>query len=209
MTLSYILRFLGFGTGFDPFHRPDLVGYMTVTPAATVPDQPVNSQPGFSSSSADGVAVNITSTPAPAVPVFVQPTLTPYPTYTPYPTQQPITGSLLAVGFSYYWPPWGPPNCDAGNWHERENYCDDVTASGLPWSKYVSHGVAIPYEWREQIPLGSTVRVHSPIEMIGDYIVLDYCGTCIKPEGHIYFDFLDNRARLNWTVPMLVEIILQ
>jgi len=145
-----------------------------------------------------------------------QPTLTPYPTLvplqalptlTPYPTQRPIVGDLIAVGYSYYWPPFGPPNCMMDNWHD--NYCEDVTASGLRWSDYIGQGVAVPVQWVQDgsVPLGSTLRVHSPNEMIGDYLVLDVCGGCITPEGHVYVDFLDNRARLNWTVPLLVEVI--
>jgi len=208
---TYILRMTGVDVKtFDPFSNgPSASAIASYTPTP-LPDYPLNDQGSFYSSS-DPAAVVSPSGPAAVVPlasaVQIQPTFTPYPTLTPYPTQQPIVGQLLAIGYSYYWPPWGPPNCDLGNWHERENYCDDVTASGLPWSKYIGHGVAVPYEWRDIIPLGSTIRVHTPLEMIGDYIVLDFCGHCIKPEGHIYFDFLDNRARLNWTVPMLVEVI--
>lgn len=207
MMFSYIGRFLGFGTGFDPFSGR-YSEYTTLTPAATVPNQPLNNQSSFSSSSNGQIPLNVTSTPPPVFPVEqVQPTYTPLPTLTPYPTQQPFFGLLIAVGYSYYWPPFGPPNCSAENWDEQGNYCADMTASGLRWSDYIGHAVAVPVIWREQIPLGSTVRVHQPIEMKGDYVVIDYCGGCVKPEGHIYFDFLDNRARLNWTVPMLVEII--
>ncbi len=221
---SYILRFMGVDSaGFDPFGFGGSVSASAVATTTPLPDYPLNNQSSFYASS-DGQRLLATQTalsvivngsgsapvaPAPTMPQ-IQPTFTPYPaqpTFTPYPTQRPITGSLLAIGYSYYWPPWGPPNCDAGNWHDRENFCDDVTASGLRWSDYVGRGVAVPWEWQEDIPLGSTIRVHSPLSMIGDYIVLDLCGSCIKPEGHVYFDFLDNRARLNFTVPMLVEVI--
>lgn len=211
---SYALRFMGFDNiGFDPFTRGGLLSAVEITPTATLlPDYPLNDQGSFAASSGSGL---VAFTPVPsggavlAVQQAVQPTFTPFPTYTPYPTQRPFFGSVFAVGYSYYWPPFGPPNCSAENWHVEINYCDDTTASGLQWSKYVGTGVAVPVQWRDDIPLGSTIRVRSPKEMIGDYLVLDYCGGCIKPEGHIYFDFLDNRMRLAWTVPMLVEVIKQ
>jgi hypothetical protein len=196
--------------GFDPFASGSSASASSVTVTPTpLPDYPINPQDGFYASSDPSVYVG--STPgapvaSPGLPVAeIQPTYTPYPTLTPYPTQRPFFGTIMAIGYSYYFPPLGPPNCSAENW--KEFYCEDVTASGLPWSDYIGRGVAVPLAWAEYIPLGSTVRVHSPESMIGDYVVLDYCGGCIKPEGHIYFDFLDNRARLNWTVPMLVEII--
>lgn len=208
---SYILRFAGVDTaGFDPFARASSSAVATATP---LPNYPINDQGSFHASSnpQDNLFAD---TPAPSdaggvagVQPMTQPTYTPFPTLTPYPTQQPYFGRLIAIGYSYYWPPFGPPNCSAENWHSDINFCDDMTASGLQWSLYVGHGVAVPVQWRNDIPLGSTIRVHSPKEMIGDYLVLDFCGDCIKPEGHIYFDFLDNRARLNWTVPMLVEVI--
>ena len=213
---SYILRFLGFDNfGFDPFGSGSSASAssLTVTPSP-LPDYPLNDQGGFYASSDPNAYAGPTPTPygvlepSTGLPMAdIQPTYTPYPTLTPYPTQQPYFGRLIAVGYSYYYPPFGPPNCSAENWKDNA-YCEDTTASGLPWSDYIGHGVAVPLMWAEYIPLGSTVRVHSPDSMKGDYIVLDYCGGCVKPEGHIYFDFLDNRARLNWTVPMLVEVIL-
>jgi hypothetical protein len=207
---SYAARFMGFQTGFDPFMKgsPSAVAVLTSTP---LPNYPLNNQGSFHASSDPNSPVSVTpvlSGGLPAVAVAqIQPTFTPFPTYTPYPTQRPIFGEVLAVGYSYYWPPFGPPNCGPENWHADINYCDDMTASGLKWSQYIGVGVAVPVQWREDIPLGSTIRVRSPKEMIGDYIVLDYCGGCIKPEGHVYFDFLDNRMRLAWTVPLLVEVI--
>jgi hypothetical protein len=73
----------------------------------------------------------------------------------------------------------------------------------------VERAVAVPIEWRDVIPLNSIVRIHSPEIMKGDYLVIDYCGDCIKKEGHIYFDFLSSRQILAWTVPMMAEVILQ
>lgn len=207
---SYILRFMGFDNfGFDPFAMSAGAASYTATPTP-LPDYPLNDQGSFYASSDPNGYVGSTPTP-PGSPVpsveQIQPTYTPYPTLTPYPTQRPFFGKIMAIGYSYYYPPFGPPNCAQENWKD-DMYCEDTTASGLPWSDYIGRGVAVPLAWADLIPLGSTVRVHSPDSMVGDYVVLDYCGGCIKPEGHIYFDFLDNRARLNWTVPMLVEIIL-
>jgi len=201
---SYALRFAGVDTaGWDPFAQSAFASVPTSTP---LPDYPINDQDGFYASSNPNDNL-FADTPTPTVVYQAVPTYTVMPTYTPYPTQQPYFGKLIAIGYSYYWPPFGPPNCGPENWHPEINFCDDMTASGLQWSLYVGHGVAVPVQWRNDIPLGSTIRVHSPASMVGDYLVLDYCGACIKPEGHIYFDFLDNRARLNWTVPMLVEVI--
>jgi len=210
---SYVLRFLGYDTGFDPFNSNSQS--MALTPTSTpLPDFPINDQNQFYASSGNlnentPMAPNSTPNPSDIVPQVaqIQATYPPLPTYTPYPTQRAIYGSVIAVGYSYYFPPLGPPNCSDANWHEV--YCDDITASGLPWTKYISQGVAVPYEWRDWgwVDFGDTIRVHTPYDMVGDYIVLDTCGDCIKKEGHVYLDFLDNRARLNWTVPMLVEII--
>jgi hypothetical protein len=207
--LSYGLRFMGFDNfGWDPFAQQNQSIEMTPTPVF-VPEFPVQPAPQFSAST-DGNA----QVPAVGVtPVYgdtnlfhnVQATYTPLPTYTPYPTQRPMTGQVLAVGYSYYYPPFGPPNCALENWKD-DAYCLDTTASGLPWSDYIGLGVAVPWEWRESVPLLSTLTVYSPYEMVGDYLVVDYCGDCIKKEGHIYVDFLDNRMRLAWTVPMLVSI---
>lgn len=206
--LGYFLRFVGLGGwAFDPLRgRNDAVIALTRTPAPTLPAVPLATSQGFYSSSGGDVVAPDQAVVATAETLQVLPTYTPYPTFTPYPTQRPVIGQFLAVGFSYYWPPFGPPNCSPENWHD--NFCEDVTSCGLPWTDYIGRGVAVPLEWREIMPCGTTVRVHTPVEMVGDFIVLDYCGDCIKKEGHIYFDFLDNRARLNWTVPMLVEIIL-
>jgi len=137
------------------------------------------------------------------------PTYTPYPSPSPYPspTPAPLAGEYIAVGYSYYWPPWGPPNCHSDNWDEKYNICKDTTASGKKWTEYIGRGVAVPIQWAERVPLGSRLHVWSPESMVGDYTVIDYCGGCIKPEGHIYIDFLDNYQRLNWTVPMLIQIL--
>lgn len=139
----------------------------------------------------------------------VQPTYAPQPTYTPYPTAilMPSLGEVWAVGYSYYWPPFGPPNCSEDNWHPEINICDDVTASGLQWSRWVGRAIAVPVQWRQSIPLLSRVYIYGDLEVQGEYLVIDYCGDCIKDEGHIYVDFLDNRQRLAWTVPLLMVLV--
>lgn len=144
--------------------------------------------------------INLTATPP-------QSTFTPYPTSTPYPTQIRVSsvGLIFAIGYSYYFPPLGGVNCHPDNWHD--NYCDDITASGEQWTKYIGRGVAVPVQWADKIPLMSVIRVLDNTVMEGEYTVVDFCGDCIKSEGHIYFDFLDNRPRLNWTVPLLVQIV--
>lgn len=210
------------GKGVDPFaNRTQEYLHATETALYTpLPDYPLATPHDFSSSTGNlpssgdqaGVVSPSNNNVAPAyslTPAFT-PTVTPtpFPTIAPYSAYIPV-GKLVAVGYSYYWPPWGPPNCSDANWHEKENYCDDTTASGLPWSQYVERAVAVPYEWRDVIPLQSIIRIHSPEIMRGDYLVIDYCGDCIKKEGHIYFDFLSSRQILAWTVPMMAEVITQ
>jgi hypothetical protein len=213
---SYLFAMLGVADAvYDPFASNDA----TITPLPTFYVPPVTpTAMSFSASSKnvtpdlDGVFLpsssgehgQVISTPVP-----VQPTYTPLPTQTPYPTQVPIHGDLVAVGYSFYWPPYGPPNCHLDNWDEVGNYCKDVTASGERWSDYIGKGVAVPWEWVQSgfMPLGTVLRVHDNIDMQGLYKVVDICGACIKPEGHIYIDFLDNRQRLAWTVPLMIEVV--
>jgi hypothetical protein len=222
---GYIASLMGWSdTRMDPFKNV-LQDQLHATETALytpLPDYPIATPNDFSASSGNlpssaagedkagvpgspDVVVpvdNFSPTPVPTI------TATPFPTIAPYTAYLPV-GKLVAVGYSYYWPPWGPPNCSADNWHDKENYCEDTTASGLPWSHYVERAVAVPVEWRDVIPLMSIVRIHSPEIMKGDYLVIDYCGDCIKKEGHIYFDFLSSRQILAWTVPMMAEVIIQ
>lgn len=210
------------GQGLDPFANKSTEEKINAAENAfntPLPNHPISTVGNFSASSGnlpssdtvsgdDNKAIvgtpSNTFTPSPSPTV----THTPFPTVAPYSAYIPV-GKMVAIGYSYYWPPWGPPNCGPENWHEKENYCEDMTASGLPWSAYVERGVAIPLEWREVIPLRSIIRIHSPEIMRGDYLVIDYCGDCIKKEGHIYFDFLSSRQILAWTVPMMAEVITQ
>lgn len=168
---------------------------------------PTATAPGF---------MSVYSTPAPTVtpgaPVEDLPTLapSPSPTLTETPTPAPTAraeGVFYAFNYSYYWPPYGPPNCGAENWDEKHGLCKDMTASGEQWTQHIGEGVAVPIQYKDEIPLLSTIRILSPLQLVGDYLVIDYCGGCVKPEGHIYLDFLDNRARANWTVPVLAQVI--
>ncbi len=215
LMFSYVSTFLGFHNPISKFisggsEKKQLENERIYTP---MPQEPILPPMSFYVSS-EGQSLLATQTALVEilnpVPIStIQPTLTPLPTQTPYATQVKLSalGEVYAVGYSYYFPPFGPPNCSEENWHSEINYCDDMTASGKKWSEYLGIGVAVPYEWREKIPLGSVVRVLNNTVMQGDYEVIDYCGSCIKPEGHIYFDFLDKYPRLAWTVPLLIEVI--
>lgn len=208
---SYIGGFLGMSNPLDDFITGSSSAGVVATSTA-LPDYPLIVPPSFYASS-EGQALSATQTALPMLVnpptvAYIQPTFTPYPTSTPYPEQPKINalGEVYAIGYSYYYPPLLGPNCHPDNVID-DLYCKDITASGLPWSQYIGRGVAIPIQWADKIPLLSKIRVYNNLDMQGEYLVLDYCGDCIKPEGHIYFDFLDNRPRLNWTVPLLVEVI--
>ena len=208
---SYLLTFFGIrlynplllGVGRADVSPPPLVASvddMTITPSS------------FHASTIDGVVV---STPD-LVPLAgspgkqeIQSTYTPLPTSTPYPVQvRPYSlGYVYAVGYSYYWPPYGPPNCSDENWKAEWNICEDTTASGEKWTLWIGRGIAVPIQWRDDIPLMSVVRITGNIAVQGDYTVIDYCGRCIKDDGFVYVDFLSNRQVLPWTVPLLMEVI--
>jgi len=188
------------------------VGAQNLTPTPTpskLTNYPASDQYAVTSSGQMPVDGGADPVPAGTLP----PTQQPLPTYTPFPTQQPLPtytpypsgGSYLAVGYSYYWPPFGPPNCTVDGW--RDNYCYDVYWDNSTWIDWVGVGVAVPPSLIEQFPLGSEIYVHSPVEMVGRYTVVTTCAGCIKDGGFIYFDFLDNRQRLAWTVPLLVEAL--
>ena len=107
-----------------------------------------------------------------------------------------------AFSYSYYYPPFGPPNCHADNWTVEG--CKDITPLGVKWSEYMGRGVAVPFSWRARLPLGSMIEVLQPSVIAGRYTVLDYCIGCDKP-GYVYLDFLDNRQRLPWTAAVLIR----
>jgi len=160
---------------------------------------------------------------------YVAPTLTPdiYYIGTPTPMASPtsMASPTLAVSatpmasatppymtfqaqYSYYWPPLLGPNCHPANLLPQGG-CKDTTSSGLPWSHYRGRGVAIPLTWQGTVPLLSVIRVLLPVEMMGDYLVIDYCGLCTKAEypGLIWLDFLDDHLRLPWSADMSVIVL--
>ena len=177
---------------------------IVVVPTKSLPDK--YSTPGFF-----GVSPAQTAAPIVVVVATSSMTQTPYPTYTPYPSITPFStpnNLSLTVQYSYYWPPLLGPNCHPENL-KKTGGCKDVTASGLPWSHYRGRGVAIPLVWAGTVPLFSIVRVLSPVDLIGDYLVLDYCGACTKSEypDLVWLDFLDDTQRLQWSADMQVEIL--
>lgn len=209
---SYIAGFLGMNNPLDNFMKGSSSSSGISLTSTPLPDYPLLVPQSFYASS-EGQSLSGTQTALPLLinpptAQYLQPTMTSYPTFTPYPTQikKSVLGEIYAIGYSYYFPAWGGVNCHPDNWIDN-SYCKDTTASGLPWTQYIGKGVAVPYEWRDKLPLLSVIRVLDNVVMQGEYLVVDYCGDCIKEEGHIYFDFLDNRQRLAWTVPLLVEVV--
>jgi len=163
-------------------------------------------------------APTVTVSPTPEILYTAGPTNTTVPTATP--TEGPL--SLLytfTFGYSYYYPPLGPPNCSDENWDGVR--CLDSTSSGRPWSNAIGAGVAIPIEYSTLIPRDSTVSwcvlYHKPCipffalvrvsdgPMRGDWVVIDTCGSCIK-NNIVYLDFLDDRQKMDWSLPVEVEI---
>lgn len=140
---------------------------------------------------------------------------TPYPTYTPYPTPTVVSFTptpaytLASFLYSYYDPNLGGVNCHSANWDGHK--CADTTASGIRWSQYVGHAVAIPPSWYDAgLGYGSVLRVISPSSMLGDYTVIDLCPGCEAknwPDGQYRLDFLDDRQRLTWAYPMQALIV--
>ena len=63
----------------------------------------------------------------------------------------------------------------------------------MKWTEYKGKGVAIPIQWAGRVPFLSVVRVLSPLEFVGEYYVIDYCGACLKEDypNMVWFDFLD------------------
>lgn len=106
-------------------------------------------------------------------------------------------------------------NCHVDNWiwnaqSTRVTGCKDVTASGLPWSEYIMYnsleymgGVAVPYHpdtcpvfselCQPVYPMGAVIRVVSPSQIAGDYLVVDICPACsnyVQSHGVLFLDFL-------------------
>ena len=134
-----------------------------------------------------------------------QPTDTPIPpTPEVIPTPTEVRWSdVTKVGYSYYNPALGGINCHSANWDGSA--CRDTTASGIKWSEYMYHAVAIPPEWLSTIWYGSTITVISPEILAGRYVVIDICQACssnIWPDGMSRLDFLDDTQRLPWAYPV-------
>ena len=112
------------------------------------------------------------------------------------PTATPASPLTLYAGYSYYYPPLGGVNC--GTWDDNTGTCADVTASGLPWSSYLGRGVALHPDMLAVCPLMSILHVSSPVDVAGDYIVLDVCPGCYFEGKGYLFDFLSDRQVLPW-----------
>ena len=158
------------------------------------------------------LAAAISSGPtAAATPDFVTATMAP--TVTPYPTVQAPTATPsyqeVDVAYSYYNPELGGINCHSANWDG--SHCADVTASGIRWSEYIGHGVAIPPSWLASgLGYGSVLRVVEPSSIAGDYTVIDLCSMCevtYWPDGRYRLDFLDRSQRLTWAYPVRLLIV--
>ncbi len=139
------------------------------------------------------------------VPPLVSPTMTPTVAPTVAPTMTPtvtptMTPMIYTYAYSYYYPALGGVNCHPDNWDG--DTCADITASGVPWSAWLGRGVAIPYSLVDYLPYGSVIRVLSPVEIAGDYTVVDLCPLCDHPSGARYLDFLDTAQRLPWGTPV-------
>jgi hypothetical protein len=150
-----------------------------------------------------GPAVPVaTATPTPS-----GPTATPTPsgpTATPTPSGPTATPALLGLAYSYYYPPLGPPNCHSANW--SDDGCADVTASGLPWSKWLGRAVALHPDMLAACPLGSVLRVYYPDVIAGDYLVLDVCPGCAS-DNRYWVDFLARSQVLDWGYPVVASCL--
>ena len=140
--------------------------------------------------------VGIISTPAAII------TPSPTPPVSPAPTSE-----LLLFGYSYYFPDLGGTNCHPANWDGAS--CANTTASGAGWREYIGRGVAIHQSMIEKYPYGTIFRVLSPQSIAGDYTVIDLCAGCIRPDAPdmMWIDFLDDSQKLNWSVPVLIEVV--
>ena len=171
-------------------------------PMVVVPTNSNGGMPTQYTSNYSGVSPHeafVTATLAPT------PTLVPTATSSPVPSPTVLAHMVVTVGYSYYWPPFGPPNCDNANWDGTT--CKDISASGLPWSAFVGRGMTIPYQWKEAVPLRSWVHVSGPPEVAGDWFVMDYCGDCLRSDRPLpNVDFLQSKQALPWNVPILIEI---
>lgn len=132
------------------------------------------------------------------------PTPEPIPTPTPEPV---ILKDYYDFSYSYYYPDLGGVNCHEANWNGQN--CANTTASGKGWREYLHKGIAIHWDFLEDLPFGTIIEVTSPEEVKGIYEVIDICSGCRpKMEGQPYYiDFLDDVQRLPWGAIIKAEVI--
>ncbi|MCK6566973.1 MAG: hypothetical protein HUU12_02485 [Anaerolineales bacterium] len=141
---------------------------------------------------------------------------------TPTPEYIPLDPQTVNWVFSYYFPdlvaqrdenPAYEVNCHPDNWiyspYGNVIGCKNITASGEPWKSYLMDqsdfiefrgGVAVPVypdmqvDWKYALyPAGSILTISSPIQIAGDYLVIDLCGGCnayASSHGVMFLDFL-------------------
>lgn len=212
---SWILSFMGVANAaVDPFQlgktgEPAIASFNdAVRVSQTQQAQPA---PTFYLSNGGSTMNKPTNTPTSQAVIIPEntatPVYTPDPNYTPQPTSGNASDNVsnfFAAGYSYYFPPFGPPNCSEANWDGST--CAAVLASGIRWRDYLGVGVAVPVQWRADMPLYTKLKIYTPDKIAGVYTVIDYCGGCIKGD-YVYIDFLDNVQRLQWTTPLLIEVL--
>ncbi len=136
--------------------------------------------------------------------------ITPTLTFIPSPT---VTASVVAPVvmqglYSYYFPDLGGVNCHGDNWIDDK--CKNTSASSMGWRDKLGWAVAVsPTEYGGGVPVfpyGSWLVVTSPAEIAGRYLVFDLCQGCYRSDGFLYFDFLDNTQKLEWSTPILYYV---
>ena len=197
-TIQNAASLFGIGAASRTFNGPRVSGN---------PSGPVGSNNPLSDAISSGPTATVT--PAPEI------TATPYPTYTPYPSPTieaaPTEfngGQVYDAAYSYYNPDLGGTNCHSANWDGSR--CADTTASGIRWSQYIGHGVALAPEWLAVLGYGSVIKVISPDVIAGDYAVIDMCQGCsgqLWPDHQVRIDFLDTAQRLQWAYPVKFKIV--
>lgn len=142
---------------------------------------------------------------------------------TPTPVYIPLDPLTVNWVFSYYYPdlvakmaenPEYAVNCHEANWIYNDQKtrvigCKNTTASGLPWKEYMMDrsehidfrgGIAVPVypempvSWEFALyPAGTVLTISSPVQIAGDYLVIDLCGGCnayAASHGVMFVDFV-------------------
>ncbi|MCD4760066.1 hypothetical protein K8R33_04205 [archaeon] len=110
--------------------------------------------------------------------------------------------------YSYYNPALGGVNCHEDNWDVNYEMCKNTTASGKGWKEYIKKGVAIHPDLLNDLPFGTIIEVTDPIELVGEYEVIDLCMGCL-PRGidqYYYIDFLDRIQVLAWSEEVKIKV---